>query len=166
MLQRLQIMDPNQAEALRALLETQQVASLGTLHQGQPYVSMVPFALLPRGRGFVVHVSGLATHTKDMSAHSAVSLLVMAPQQPDAPVQGLARATIQGEARQCTESDPDYAEARHAYVSRFPQSAPMFSFADFSLFVVVPRSVRFVGGFAQAASITAETLASILSSTR
>ncbi len=55
-------MNPAYAQTLRELLRTQQVAALGTLHQGQPYVSMVPFALLPGGSGFVIHVSQLATH--------------------------------------------------------------------------------------------------------
>ena len=155
-------MNPFQIQALKHLLETQQVASLGTLHKSEPYVSMVPFALLPRGQGFVIHVSQLAAHTKDMLANSAVSLLVVAPPGPEVPVQALARATIQGQARQCADSDPDHAEARRAYWSRFPQSIEMFSFSDFSLFVIVPRSVRFVGGFAQAATITAETLAGIM----
>jgi hypothetical protein len=39
----------------------------------------------------------------------------------------------------------------------------MFGFADFSLFVIVPRTVRFVGGFAQAKTISAESLARIMS---
>jgi hypothetical protein len=55
-------MNPAYAQPLRELLHTQQVAALGTLHEGQPYVSMVPFALLPGGSGFVIHVSQLATH--------------------------------------------------------------------------------------------------------
>ena len=50
-------MNSSQAQALRNLLKTQQVASLGTLHKDEPYVSMVPFALIPGGRGFVIHVS-------------------------------------------------------------------------------------------------------------
>ncbi len=157
------IMNSRQAQALRNLLETQQVASLGTLHQSEPYVSMVPFALLPRGRGLVIQVSQLATHTQDMLTHSAVSLLVVAPQHPEVPAQALARATIQGQARQCAETDPDQAEARRAYLSRFPQSLEMFHFSDFSLFVIVPRTVRFVGGFAQAATISAESLVDIMS---
>ena len=160
-----EIMNPNQARALRDVLETQQVAALGTLHEGEPYVSMVPFALLPGGRGLVVHVSRLAAHTRDMLAHPAVSLLVVAPQAPDVPAQALPRATVQGQARQCSDADPDHAEARRVYLSRFPQSADMFGFADFSLFVIVPRTVRFVGGFAQATTISAETLARIMSET-
>jgi heme iron utilization protein len=156
-------MNPDQAHVLRNLFQGQQIAALGTLHDGEPYVSMVPFALLSSGRGFVVHVSRLAAHTKDMLAHPAVSLLVVAPQRPEVPAQALARATIQGQARQCTDADSDHAEAKRGYLARFPQSTDMFGFADFSLFVIVPRTIRFVGGFAQATTISAETLASLMS---
>jgi putative heme iron utilization protein len=156
-------MDSAQANALRTLLETQEVAALGTLHDGEPFVSMVPFALLPRGRGFVMHVSHLASHTRDMLASPNVSLLVVAQPSPEVPAQALARVTVQGEARSLPQDDPDYADAKRVYLERFPQSAQMFTFSDFSLFVVAPRTVRFIGGFAQAASATGETLAAILS---
>lgn len=154
-------MDATQAQALRQLLQRQQVAALGTLHKGEPFVSMVPFALLPDGQA-VIHVSRLATHTKDMEQHPGVSLLVMGERAPDEPAQALPRATLQGQARACPPDDARYAAARSAYLARFPQSEPMFAFADFSLFVIAARSVRFVGGFAQAASLTADGYAALM----
>lgn len=157
-------MDSSQALAFKALLETQQVASLGTLHNGEPSVSMVPFALLPAGGGFVIHVSQLAAHTRDMLANPAVSLLVMETPTLGKPVHALPRATLQGQARQCLSNAAEYAEARGAYLARFPYSEEMFQFADFSLFTIAVRSARFVGGFAQAASITAERFAAIMGS--
>jgi hypothetical protein len=39
----------------------------------------------------------------------------------------------------------------------------LFSFADFSLFAIWPDSIRFVGGFAQATTLSPETLAEVLS---
>lgn len=143
-------MNAEQAAALERLLSAQEIAALGTLHNGEPFVSMVPFALLPEGRTLVVHVSRLATHTKDMQLHPGVSALVMDQRNADVPPQALARATLQGQARPCPPEDPQYASARQAYLARFPQSEPMFGFGDFSLFLLEPRSVRFVGGFAQA----------------
>ena len=68
-------MEPAQARALRQLIESQQVAALATLHRDEPALSMVPYALLPQGRGFVIHVSRLATHTADMLAQPAVAML-------------------------------------------------------------------------------------------
>ena len=156
-------MNPAYAQTLRELLRTQQVASLGTLHNGQPYVSMVPFALLSGGPGFVIHVSQLAANTKDMLLSPHVSLLVIAPPTPDVPAQALARITVQGRAVQYADATAGHAEAKTAYLSRFPQSAELFSFADFSLFAIWPDSIRFVGGFAQATTISPETFAEVLS---
>lgn len=156
-------MDGDRDQALRALLLAQEVAALGTLHQDEPFVSMVPYALLPGGV-LVVHVSRLATHTRDMERHPGVSVLVLAPRAPGVTAQALARATLQGEASPCPPEDTGYAEARAAYLARFPDSEPLFGFADFSLFRIVPRSVRFVAGFAQAWSLTGERYAALMSS--
>lgn len=155
-------MDPSIAPALRALLKAQRIASLGTLHDGEPHVSMVPFAVLPRGPDFVIHVSTLAAHTGDMLANSKVSLLVIAPEAPDVPPQEMARLTLQGEALQIPHVAATYPEAREAYVRRFPESAPIFQLGDFSLFAIRPRLARFVGGFAQARTLTADGLATVL----
>ena len=155
-------MNPAHAQTLRDLLQSQEVAALGTLHKGQPYVSMVPFAMLPGGSGFVIHVSQLAAHTRDMLSSPQVSLLVVAPPTPDVPAQALARVTIQGRAVQYTDAAEDHAAAKAAYLSRFPRSSELFSFADFSLFAIVPESIRFVGGFAQATTLSPETLAEVL----
>lgn len=154
--------DAELAKALRTVLQAQTLASLGTLHDGEPFVSMVPFALLPGSAEFVVHVSRLAAHTRDMLASPAVSLLVIAPPDPDVSPQATARVTIQGDAAQVLDSSPRHAALKAAYLGRFPQSAMTFELADFSLFAIAPRSVRFVGGFAQAKSLSPETLAGIL----
>jgi len=144
------------------LLRTQEVAALGTLHQGRPYVSMVPFAMLPDGTDFIIHVSQLAAHTKDMLTSPPVSLLVIAPPVPGVMAQEQARITVQGEAVQRVAGTSGHAAAKAAYLARFPQSEPMFGFSDFSLFVIVPDTIRFVGGFAQATTISRETLAEVL----
>jgi hypothetical protein len=148
--------------AVRELIEAQRIASLGTLHDGEPYVSMVPFAVLADGPEFVVHVSALAAHTKDMLADSRVSLLVIAPDNPGIAPQATARLTIQGDAAQLDESEARHAAAKRAYMDRFPQSAQTFALPDFSIFLIRPRALRFVGGFAQAKSLTPEGLARIL----
>jgi putative heme iron utilization protein len=159
------VMEPAQALALRSLLETQQVAALATLHKGEPAVSMVPYALLRQGQGFVIHVSRLAAHTADMLSNPAVGLLVTAPPAASTSPQELPRASVQGKAQQWVHDSPAYAQARALYLSRFPQSEETFSFADFSLFVIAVHSVRFVGGFARASSVSAEQFASIMGAT-
>ena len=138
-------MDASEALALKSLLWSQPVAALATLHKGEPAVSMVPYALLPLGEGFVIHVSRLATHTGDMLASPAVALMVVAA--PDAAPSPLAlpRASIQGHARQCLPDAPRYGEARAAYLAKLPQSEELFSFADFSLFVIEVQSGDYFG---------------------
>ncbi len=154
-------MDAAAATALKTLLESRQVAALATLHKDEPAVSMVPYALLPQGQGLVIHVSRLAAHTADMQRNPAVSLLVVAPEGSVPMPQALPRASIQGTAQPCA---PEHAaQARAAYLAKFPQAEELFAFADFSLFVVAVRSVRFVGGFASATSILAPEFATIMS---
>ncbi len=152
-------MNPEQAKALRSLLETQPVASLGTLHEGEPFVSMVPIALLPRGAGFAIHVSALASHTRDMIESPEVSLLVIAPPSPGVSPQATPRVTIQGRAIPLEAEGPGHAMAKEAYLARFPDSAMTFGLGDFSLFAIRPSALRFIGGFAQALSLTPESLA-------
>jgi heme oxygenase (biliverdin-IX-beta and delta-forming) len=142
-------------KALRDLVRGQTIGSLGTLHDGEPFVSMVPYAL-HGGAGFLIHVSALSSHTSDMRAHPRVSLLVVAPESTGVPPQARARITVQGTAHEIRRSDPDHDAATRAYLARFPQSAPTFELADFSLFRIQPSSIRFVGGFAQAATLTPE----------
>jgi heme iron utilization protein len=156
-------MQAEQAQRLRQLLQAQELAALGTLHNGEPAVSMVPYALLPGNGTLVIHVSQLATHTRDMQAHPGVSLLVLGERAPQMLAQEVPRASVQGRAHPCPAEAADYASARQAYLSRFPQSEEMFGFADFSLFLIVPRSVRFVGGFAQAGSLLADEYARLMS---
>lgn len=167
---------------LHSLLQTQRLAALATLHRGEPAVSMVPFVLLPQCGSAVVHVSRLATHTKDMLEHPAVALLFVADAQlavaqlaePQA-AQAQASATLsggepqdahnplarprlslKGRALPCPPDAPRYAAARAAYLERLPEAQELFEFPDFALFLVKPVSARFVAGFGRAHSLTAE----------
>jgi len=152
-----------QAAALRALIESQPIAALATLHRGKPAVSMVPYAVLPADAGFVVHVSRLATHTADMLASPDVALLIVASPGSAPSLRELPRVSIQGQAHPLQPAAPETAVARERYLARFPDSAEIFGFADFSLFVITPRSARFVGGFANARAVQADELRAILS---
>ena len=144
------------------LLRSQPIAALGTLHEGEPFVSMVPYALVPELNAFTIHVSSLASHTKDMIQNAAVSLMVTAHARSEDLPQALARATFQCQAQRCTPDEPYYQAAKRSYLLRFPPSEKMFSFGDFSLFTLTPRYMRFIGGFAQATTVTAPELEAIL----
>ncbi|HEY6147632.1 MAG TPA: pyridoxamine 5'-phosphate oxidase family protein [Thermoanaerobaculia bacterium] len=141
------------------LLARRQVAALGTLHDTAPYVSMVPFALLEDGSAFLIHVSELSAHTQDMLTDPRVSLLVMEGESAGTLPQELARVTVLGEARRIDDESPEHEHAMARYLERFPDSAPMFGFADFSLFAIRPAELRWIGGFAAAQSLTPGELA-------
>jgi heme iron utilization protein len=155
-------MDPSEASEFKALLGRQTVAALATLHQSAPAVSMVPFALLPDGSGIVIHVSELAAHTKDMLDHPSVALLVMGSPEASGSALALPRVGFQGEARRCDPELPEYAQARAAYLARLPEAEELFTFADFSVFVIRPASARYVAGPGRAMTLTAETLRDLL----
>lgn len=151
-------MTADQAALLRMLFNTTPVAALSTLRDGEPAVSMVPFALLPATGALAIHVSALAGHTRDMQIDPRVALLVMARPDEHTPPQALPRVSLQGEAVPCPSAHPEHTVARAAYLARFADAAPMFDFADFSLWLIQPRSLRLVGGFAQARTLAPEDL--------
>ncbi len=107
-------MNAAMSRLLRELITHHRVAALGTLQDGAPYVSLVPFALAADGRGLIIHVSQLAAHTQNMVRERDVSVLVAEPDGPDKLPQGLARVTIEGIAHLLEPVDPDYSAApRH-----------------------------------------------------
>jgi heme iron utilization protein len=117
-------------------------------------VSMVPFAIEPKSSKLIIHVSTLAAHSKHM--------LGMAAPSPDVSAQATPRLTIQGVAAQLDKASAECEEAKAAYVERFPQSLDLFGFSDFSLFAITPTSARFVAGFAQAMTLSAEEFSTAL----
>lgn len=145
-----------------ALLRHATAASLATLHEGAPAVSMVPYALVADPLAFVVHVSALAAHTRDMVAEPRVALLVVDAGSDAAPPHARARVSLQGRALRLDPEHRRYGEARSAYEARFPDMAGLFGLGDFSLFAIEPASVRVVLGFAQATSLSPATLAAAL----
>lgn len=140
-------------------------AALGTLHEGAPFVSMVPYAIGAEGC-FILHVSRLAAHTRDMLNNPEVSLLITESEASGKMPQALARVTVQGKAQLLERDSAKSSNARGLYLARFPDAAPLFGFSDFNIFVIEPVSARIVAGFAQAVTITGEELLAALSAAR
>lgn len=157
-------MDPNAASALQALL-TGPVASLGTLREGAPFVSMVPVAPAPDGLGFLVHVSLLAQHTRDMLADARISLMLMAPQEDGQDPLALPRVTVQGRAEEVPAETHRHDEAAEVYLARFPQAEMTLGLGDFSFFLLRPTAGRLVLGFGRALSLDASQIQAALPKT-
>ena len=145
-------------QRLRRLLDERPVASLATLHRGDPAVSMVPFVLRRADGTLLIHVSALATHTRDMQDHPRVSVMVTAEADRGTPPQALPRVTLACAARRLPREGSDYASAKADYLARFADAAVTFELADFSLVVLTPTAARLVAGFGRAHALVGEAL--------
>lgn len=142
------------AEA-RAYLHRRRSGILSTLSRkldGYPFGSVVPIVLDHAARP-VILVSRLAEHTKNMEADPRASLLV-ADRSDDA--QAGARLTLIGDAARAAEG-LDALRAR--YLNYFPDAAQLLALGDFALYAIVPRHLRFIGGFGDIRWIPAEAYA-------
>jgi heme iron utilization protein len=146
---------------LQQLIRGRMIAALGTLHQGMPFVSMVPYAVARDG-SFILHVSRLAAHTRDMLDYPDVSLLITESEGSGKMPQALARVTVQGRAQMLDRDSENNTDAREVYLSRFPDAAPLFEFSDFNIFIIKPISARVIAGFGQAVTVTGEDFATAL----
>ena len=120
---------------------------------------MVPFAIIGEPFAFIVLVSTLSAHTREMLADGNVSLLIMEPEGIKQLPHALARVSMQGRAEPIGPDDIRHGVSHAAYSARFPDMTGLFDLGDFTLFAIIPTEVRVVAGFAQAASISPETLA-------
>jgi putative heme iron utilization protein len=151
-------MDEFSRKKLVELLTTRTIASLGTIRDLHPYVSMVLFASADDFSAFYIHASKLAFHTQDFLKNHNVSLLVMEAESANPDPQQLARISIRGVISAIEPEDTDFGHARSLYLTKFPQSEPLFNFADFSLYRIVPVSSRYVAGFAKAFNLSPDGL--------
>jgi heme iron utilization protein len=151
-------MDQTSLGALAQLLHTRRLAALGTLHNGQPFVSMVLVALAKDGSAFYMLASRLAWHTQDILKDPHVSLMLTEEETADRDPQTLARLSVTGEARAVDPADPSYDGIRRLYITSFPSSEAYFQLGDFELYRIAPAGGRYVGGFARAFTITIEDL--------
>jgi len=155
--------EPRLTHELRALLQTQRVAALGTLcEDGAPLVSMVPFAIEPQQPCLVIHVSGLAAHTRNLQAAPAVSVMVMQAEVQGEPVHALPRVTLEGRAELLVPDSSAWQACRAAYLARFVQAEPMTQLGDFMFFAIHVSAARQVAGFGAARSLDAMALAQVL----
>ena len=158
-------MDDERAD-LRALVNAQPIAALGTLQAGadgvEPFVSMVPVAWRPASTQVLIHVSRLSPHTRDLLADARTSLLLVAPRQPGDNPLALPRLSLQCTAQPLVPGSDDAIEARAIYLARFPEAAQTVVLGDFFFVRLQPRSARFVAGFGRARTLTADALSAAL----
>ena len=151
--------EPRLTRELKKLLSTQRVAALGTIDDaGAPFVSMVPFAIELQLHCLVIHVSGLAAHTRYLQARERVSLMVMQAEVAGEPVHALPRVTLDGIAAVAQWGSPQWTACRTSYLTRFPEAEPMTELGDFTFVAIDINAARHISGFGAARSVDQDEL--------
>lgn len=145
-----------QLEAARLVVE-ERWAALATVGDDGPSASMVAYASEPGALALVMHLSGLAAHTRELRSAPRASLAISRPDSGQGDPQRLPRVTLAVTAQPLEPGSPEHAAASAAYLARFPDAAMRFALADFVLFGCAIEGVRYVGGFARAASFDTPT---------
>jgi|SRR5688572_24639881 len=151
-------MDSLSEKTLAILIRETRIAALGTLHDGEPNLAMVAYAIAHDFSAFYIHVSKLGKHTADMEKNPHVSLLITERDDARADPQTLARVSIRGVAEIILRTRSEYAEIRNIYLERFPEAEKLFGLGDFNLWKITPKGGRFVAGFARAFNLVPEAL--------
>lgn len=151
-------MDAQSEKVLAQVIRSARIASLGTLHDEAPQVSMAAFICEDDFSAFYIFVSRLAQHTVDMQKDNRVSLLICETDDGREDPQTLARVSIRGKAEMIQIGEPGFMRLKEQYIARFPESEKLFNLSDFSFWRISPRGGRYVAGFAKAFNITADAL--------
>lgn len=156
-------LEPRLTRELRTLLISQRVAALGTIGDaGNPFVSMVPFTIEPQLHCLVIHVSGLAAHTRNLQTRNRVSLMVMQSEVAGEPVHALQRVTLEGVPEVAQRGSPQWTSCRTSYLARFPEAEPMTELGDFRFVPINVTGARQVAGFGAARSIDEDEIRLVL----
>lgn len=131
------------------LIRSRRWAALATQGPDGPEVSWVAYAPEADFSGFLLHLSTLSSHTRNLLANPRASLAISEPEQDGDP-QTLARVMLQGEVAIIPKNSAAYQEAARCYQERLPDAAARFEFGDFLLLRLTPARIRFVSGFARA----------------
>ena len=157
-------MKSDHTEVLHHLLVTKRQAALATVHEGQPYASMVAFAAEPGWAGFLMLLSGLSPHTKHLLDHPRASLMVCEAESADTTdVQTLPRVSLQGSVERIGRDHVSWSTVAAHYLKKIPNAELFLQLGDFAFFRLVPESGRLVAGFAQTLNLSPEVLSRVAS---
>lgn len=143
--------------AWTALAQEVRTGVLLTMRNGKPFGSHVPYVLGENWTRAYLHLSQLALHTQHLLLDPHVSLYLSEPDHPEKNPLALRRMNLQGAAVTLAADAPAYAGIKERYLARFPKSAMMFGFADFSLWELQLQDAHLVLGFGQAYQSTADS---------
>lgn len=109
--------------------------------EGYPFGSLTPFCLDENFYPNIL-ISGLAQHTKNIIDNPKVSLTVTETSS-ETNKQAKGRLTYIGDAEIVKEDE----EIKRRYTNYFPESKDYFKTHDFSFYRIIPKRIRYIGGF-------------------
>ena len=143
-------MNLQEQQLVADLIRGRHWAALATQGPEGPEASWVAYVPQTDFSGFLLHLSTLASHTRNLLANSRAGLAISEPERDGEDPQTLARFMIQGRVSILPKEGTDYREMARHYQEMLPASTPRFKFDDFLLLRLTPVHIRFVGGFARA----------------
>jgi heme iron utilization protein len=152
------MVDAQRREAIRALLRGRKVLGLAVVLDGEPAVSLTPYAPAPDFSALYIQASTLARHTRALTPGARVSVLGHGLDTEDADPLQIERLTVQATVEPLDRDGPAFEQASAVFVARFPAAAVTLGFTDFGLFALRFVSGRYVAGFAQAFDVAADDL--------
>ena len=143
-------MNLQEQQLMADLVRSRHWAALATQGPEGPEASWVAYVPEADFGGFLLHLSTLAAHTRNLLADPRAGLAISEPEREGEDPQTLARVMIQGRIAILPKYSPDYRDLARRYQEQLPASTPRFEFGDFLLLRLTPARIRFVGGFARA----------------
>jgi hypothetical protein len=139
------------AMTLACRVRTATLCTLAREPEGYPYGSFVTFAIC--GGNPVLLISGLAEHTRNLTADARASLLVAETAQADPLANG--RVTLLGRCA-TVDGEVDRDAASRAFLAAHPNAAYYAGYGDFSWWKLTVESVRYIGGYGRMSWVSRE----------
>lgn len=133
----------NNAREARQMLRAHRYGALCTLSKkfdGHPFGSITPY-LVDHDGNLLILISTLAEHTQNIQYDPRVSLITHNQDSPHIQTQG--RITVVGTAQIIT----DKVKVDIRYLRYFPEAQSYFDMHDFSIYRIMPQSLRYINGF-------------------
>lgn len=142
---------------IQSLIANTHIAFLSTMGEHSPETSMCPYAVYKDD--IILHLSGLAKHSKNIQHNQHVGLMICTPETPDSSPLALARIGFTGIIEAVPQAEHE--AYQQAYLKHIPNAEPLFSFPDFTLYRIKVDTVHWVGGFGKARKVPTDTWKSL-----
>lgn len=153
---------PSPLEALFSLVDRSAVASLATLDEGSPAVSLAPYVSERDPLRLYVLLSELSPHTAQLRADPRCAVLIHDPPVADDPRSNhaITRLSFRATAEFLTRPEAEARGVIGRYRARFAIADTLLGLSDFHFVALTPveGSGRFVQGFGRAYALRAGRL--------